>query len=114
MDPFFYIVYCSSSVGYYAASLHAKIHQYTMVVSREKLEAFLLRSMEDGLVSDGVIAQDINQASSFWRIREVPIFYTIYLFLWMEIFINYWEHISSGFYLISNEYHIVIICLNLI
>lgn len=37
---------------------------------REKLEAFLLRSMEDGLVSDGVIAQDINQASSFWRIRE--------------------------------------------
>lgn len=80
MDPFFYIVYCSSSVGYYAASLHAKIHQYTMVVSREKLEAFLLRSMEDGLVSDGVIAQDINQASSFWRIREVPIFYTIFLF----------------------------------
>lgn len=26
--------------------------------------------MEDGLISDGVIAQDINQASSFWRIRE--------------------------------------------
>ncbi|XP_010531060.1 PREDICTED: D-2-hydroxyglutarate dehydrogenase, mitochondrial [Tarenaya hassleriana] len=37
---------------------------------REKLEAFLLRSLEKGLVSDGVIAQDINQASSFWRIRE--------------------------------------------
>ncbi|XP_030974248.1 D-2-hydroxyglutarate dehydrogenase, mitochondrial-like isoform X3 [Quercus lobata] len=37
---------------------------------KEKLEAFLLRSMEDGLISDGVIAQDINQASSFWRIRE--------------------------------------------
>jgi len=30
----------------------------------------LLRSMEDGLVSDGVIAQDISQASNFWRIRE--------------------------------------------
>ncbi|KAM7251072.1 hypothetical protein ACFE04_022955 [Oxalis oulophora] len=37
---------------------------------KEKLEAFLLRSLEDGLVSDGVIAQDINQASSIWRIRE--------------------------------------------
>jgi FAD/FMN-containing dehydrogenase len=40
---------------------------------RAKLEAFLLRSMEDGLVADGVIAQDISQASSFWRIREVII-----------------------------------------
>ncbi|XP_021908112.1 D-2-hydroxyglutarate dehydrogenase, mitochondrial [Carica papaya] len=37
---------------------------------REKLEAFLLRSLESGLISDGVIAQDLNQASSFWRIRE--------------------------------------------
>ncbi|KAF6163059.1 hypothetical protein GIB67_001387 [Kingdonia uniflora] len=37
---------------------------------KEKLEAFLLRSMEGGLISDGVVAQDINQASSFWRIRE--------------------------------------------
>ncbi|ONK75837.1 uncharacterized protein A4U43_C03F21080 [Asparagus officinalis] len=26
--------------------------------------------MEDGLILDGVMAQDINQASSFWRIRE--------------------------------------------
>jgi D-2-hydroxyglutarate dehydrogenase len=40
---------------------------------RTKLEAFLLRSMEDGLVADGVIAQDISQASNFWRIREVVI-----------------------------------------
>mgnify|MGYP003702300575 CR=1 FL=1 len=40
---------------------------------RAKLEAFLLRSMEDGLVADGVIAQDISQASNFWRIREVII-----------------------------------------
>ncbi|KAJ8650457.1 hypothetical protein MRB53_003480 [Persea americana] len=37
---------------------------------KEKLEAFLLCSMEGGLISDGVVAQDINQASSFWRIRE--------------------------------------------
>ncbi|XP_050228813.1 D-2-hydroxyglutarate dehydrogenase, mitochondrial [Mercurialis annua] len=37
---------------------------------KEKLEAFLLSSMESGLISDGVIAQDINQASSFWHIRE--------------------------------------------
>lgn len=38
---------------------------------RQKLEAFLLHAMEAGLVSDGALAQDINQASSFWRIREV-------------------------------------------
>ncbi|XP_006658345.1 probable D-2-hydroxyglutarate dehydrogenase, mitochondrial [Oryza brachyantha] len=37
---------------------------------KAKLEAFLLRSLEDGLVADGVIAQDISQASNFWRIRE--------------------------------------------
>ncbi|KAL5752581.1 hypothetical protein ACOSP7_022779 [Xanthoceras sorbifolium] len=37
---------------------------------KEKLEAFLLRAMEGGLISDGVLSQDINQASSFWRIRE--------------------------------------------
>lgn len=37
---------------------------------KAKLEAFLLRYMEDGLISDGAIAQDINQSSSFWRIRE--------------------------------------------
>ncbi|GAV72206.1 FAD_binding_4 domain-containing protein/FAD-oxidase_C domain-containing protein [Cephalotus follicularis] len=37
---------------------------------KEKLEAFLLHSMEIGLISDGVLAQDINQASSFWHIRE--------------------------------------------
>ncbi|KAG5517805.1 hypothetical protein RHGRI_038241 [Rhododendron griersonianum] len=37
---------------------------------KEKLEAFLLRYMEVGLISDGVLAQDINQAFSFWRIRE--------------------------------------------
>ncbi|GMH24569.1 hypothetical protein Nepgr_026412 [Nepenthes gracilis] len=37
---------------------------------KEKLEAFLFCSMGSGLISDGVIAQDINQASSFWRIRE--------------------------------------------
>eukprot|EP00268_Persea_americana_P047757 TRINITY_DN5001_c0_g2_i7.p1 TRINITY_DN5001_c0_g2~~TRINITY_DN5001_c0_g2_i7.p1 ORF type:complete len:176 (+),score=33.77 TRINITY_DN5001_c0_g2_i7:667-1194(+) len=41
-----------------------------IVICREKLEAFLLCSMEGGLISDGVVAQDINQASSFWRIRE--------------------------------------------
>ncbi|WOK99398.1 putative D-2-hydroxyglutarate dehydrogenase, mitochondrial [Canna indica] len=37
---------------------------------KTKLEAFLLRSMEEGLILDGVISQDINQSSSFWRIRE--------------------------------------------
>uniref|UniRef100_A0A2P2LJW3 Uncharacterized protein MANES_01G140700 n=1 Tax=Rhizophora mucronata TaxID=61149 RepID=A0A2P2LJW3_RHIMU len=37
---------------------------------KEKLEAFLFCSMESGLISDGVLAQDIYQASSFWRIRE--------------------------------------------
>lgn len=37
---------------------------------KEKLEAFLLQSIESGLLTDGVLAQDINQASAFWRIRE--------------------------------------------
>ncbi|KAG1347473.1 D-2-hydroxyglutarate dehydrogenase, mitochondrial [Cocos nucifera] len=37
---------------------------------KAKLEAFLLRSMEGGLILDGAVAQDINQASSFWQIRE--------------------------------------------
>ncbi|KNA25760.1 hypothetical protein SOVF_003960 [Spinacia oleracea] len=37
---------------------------------REKLETFLFRLMESGLILDGVVAQDINQVSSFWRIRE--------------------------------------------
>lgn len=37
---------------------------------KEKLEAFLFCNLENGLISDGALAQDINQASSFWRIRE--------------------------------------------
>ncbi|XP_020216412.1 D-2-hydroxyglutarate dehydrogenase, mitochondrial [Cajanus cajan] len=37
---------------------------------KQKLEAFLLGSMENELISDGVLAQDINQASSFWHLRE--------------------------------------------
>ncbi|KAH6791482.1 FAD-linked oxidases family protein [Perilla frutescens var. frutescens] len=37
---------------------------------KEKLEAFLVQAIESGLLTDGVVAQDINQASSFWRIRE--------------------------------------------
>ncbi|CAI0392429.1 unnamed protein product [Linum tenue] len=37
---------------------------------KEKLEKFLVGSMESGLISDGVLAQDINQASAFWRLRE--------------------------------------------
>ena len=40
-------------------------------ISREKLEAFLIHAMEVGLVSDGALAQDINQALSFWLLREV-------------------------------------------
>lgn len=42
-------------------------------ISRQKLEAFLLHSMENELISDGALAQDINQASSFWHLREVMI-----------------------------------------
>ncbi len=37
---------------------------------REKLEAALIGSVEDGLVSDAAIAQDGTQARAFWRIRE--------------------------------------------
>lgn len=40
-------------------------------INREKLEAFLLHVMESGLITDGAVAQDLNQASSFWQIREV-------------------------------------------
>lgn len=38
---------------------------------REKLEAFLVSSMEGGLILDGLVAQDMQQAASVWRIREV-------------------------------------------
>lgn len=48
-------------------------------ISRQKLEAFLLGSMENELISDGVLAQDINQASSFWLLREVSIFHSMIL-----------------------------------
>ncbi|GLT82710.1 hypothetical protein SLE2022_010680 [Rubroshorea leprosula] len=59
--------------------LPASIHNFYVLIEttgsnesydKEKLEAFLQSSMEGGLISDGVVAQDINQASSFWRIRE--------------------------------------------
>ncbi|GLU19836.1 hypothetical protein SLE2022_360610 [Rubroshorea leprosula] len=59
--------------------LPASMHKFYVLIEttgsdessdREKLEAFLLSSMEGGLISDGVVAQDINQTSSFWRIRE--------------------------------------------
>ena len=43
-------------------------------ISRQKLESFLLGSMENELITDGALAQDINQASSFWLLREVVIF----------------------------------------
>ena len=42
-----------------------------LIFFREKLEAFLVHAMESDLVSDGALAQDLNQASSFWHIREV-------------------------------------------
>uniref|UniRef100_A0A0A9DTE9 Uncharacterized protein n=1 Tax=Arundo donax TaxID=35708 RepID=A0A0A9DTE9_ARUDO len=66
---------------------HASLHLlrlgllFICVFCRAKLEAFLLRSMEDGLVADGVIAQDISQASNFWRIREVITLYSILPFV---------------------------------
>lgn len=36
----------------------------------EKLEGFLERAMEDGLVDDGIIAQDETQLQSLWSWRE--------------------------------------------
>ena len=52
-------------------------------VFREKLETFLFRLMESGLILDGVVAQDINQVLSFWRIREVgtSIFHSLFLII---------------------------------
>ena len=35
-----------------------------------KLDTYLTKLMEDGVVSDGVVAQDQSQASLFWEIRE--------------------------------------------
>jgi len=37
---------------------------------REKLESFLFKAIDVGIVSDGVLAQDRTQASSLWRLRE--------------------------------------------
>lgn len=54
---------------------HAHNHKnHELFRYRQKLEGFLLHAMEAGLISDGALAQDINQASSFWRIREVLFF----------------------------------------
>ncbi|KAM7516188.1 hypothetical protein LguiA_005771 [Lonicera macranthoides] len=59
--------------------LPASMHNFYVLIEttgsdessdKQKLEAFLLHSMEGGLISDGAIAQDISQASSFWHIRE--------------------------------------------
>ncbi|KAI5065125.1 hypothetical protein GOP47_0019820 [Adiantum capillus-veneris] len=37
---------------------------------REKLDKFLEACMENGLVADGVVAQDNQQFTSFWHLRE--------------------------------------------
>eukprot|EP01018_Ginkgo_biloba_P020945 Gb_12081 [translate_table: standard] len=37
---------------------------------KAKLDAFLESSIENGLISDGSVAQDYNQTAAFWRIRE--------------------------------------------
>ncbi|KAI9109633.1 hypothetical protein K1719_019263 [Acacia pycnantha] len=59
--------------------LPASMHNFYVLIEttgsdesfdKQKLEAFLLHSMENELISDGVLAQDINQASSFWHLRE--------------------------------------------
>lgn len=67
---------------------------FVVHASREKLEAFLLCCMEGGLISDGVLAQDINQAFSFWHIREVLLLnifvgITIDLLTNIRVFLSY-------------------------
>ncbi|KAH9326716.1 hypothetical protein KI387_006894, partial [Taxus chinensis] len=37
---------------------------------KAKLDAFLESSIEKGLITDGSVAQDLNQIAAFWRIRE--------------------------------------------
>ncbi|XP_028232648.1 D-2-hydroxyglutarate dehydrogenase, mitochondrial-like isoform X2 [Glycine soja] len=56
---------------------------------RQKPEAFLLGSMENEMISDGVLAQDINQASSFWLLREVHIFHSMIIFFRKKYFISF-------------------------
>lgn len=51
--------------------------------------------MEGGLISDGAIAQDINQASSFWQIREVRLLQ--FIFLVYIFFQNFCYHVSVVF-----------------
>lgn len=54
-DPFFLVVETSGSDGSHDAA---------------KLEAFLEAAMGEGLVADGVVAQDSAQAAAIWRVRE--------------------------------------------
>lgn len=37
---------------------------------KEKMERFLERAIAAGLLADGVLAQDLSQARSFWKLRE--------------------------------------------
>lgn len=37
---------------------------------KAKLDAFLESCLENGLITDGSVAQDYNQSAAFWRIRE--------------------------------------------
>ncbi len=59
---------------------------YIWYISRQKFESFLLGSVENELIADGVLAQDINQASTFWRIREVDIFHPWFSFMRNTLF----------------------------
>lgn len=43
----------------------------TYAISREKLDNFLEECMDNGLIADGVVAQDSQQFTYFWRLREV-------------------------------------------
>lgn len=75
---------------------------FVVHASREKLEAFLLSCMEVGLISDGVLAQDINQALGFWHIREVLLLnifvgITIDFLTNIRVFLSYTVVFSSTF-----------------
>lgn len=55
---------------YNKASLYRRNVTDNMRGGMQKLNGFLERSMSEGLVTDGTVAQDTSQFKSLWQIRE--------------------------------------------
>lgn len=62
------VVQESLSASHY--SVLVETHGYDHQHDREKLQRFVEGVMEEGLVVDGIVAQDLGQVREFWKIRE--------------------------------------------